>query len=403
METNRDRRRYRNNEITVLERFENYIKYEEYKKKQIEELDYEEEKIENSVKEPIYREEIIYNFIKEHILSYYCEENIINTKNIRNHREYFLDYIKEQVFLKLIIQRKNNNKNGLSDAASFRKIGSKYLQEKYLEHAEWDDDYYRKRYSELNKNRINKYVDQLKSFPEAIHFLNIYNYRDSVDKKFINEKFLNIIKDVTVSEIREYGLNDLMEFYKEFCYFINISKKKKYAFIRNSIFERLFKGVRLYSTFEKIKRKKNKKITRRKLIVLYAVLEMDDLVLSKRYIKKVLKKNAQLKEIYIIALLYKKIYKLIDELIDILLKNNNIDFNEYDNICYDEDINEELDGVEKSKERYWNITKEEEDIFGELKKLKKFFAENKMIQKLNNKRTDLLFYKDFERFKEIKL
>lgn len=408
-----DWNKYFNNKISLLERFKNYINNKEYDENEI-----KKKKGKNNVK-CIKPEKIIYKYIKKFILGYCEEQGIIEKQSIKDDKEYFLDYIKKQISIKLILNERNNESNSkttISNTANFKKICEQYLKQKYLEYVEWDEDCYRKRYWEFNSKGKNKLLNQVKAFPEITHFLTMYNYEisnhEGIGNNYINSNFYNIIKDVTGKKSRDYSLIDLQKFYDELEEFINISERSNNYIIKWSIFERIFKGLAIGYICERISKNENYKISDRKLITLQAVLEIKSIRLRDKYIKETLRKSSKLKNIYVIALLYDKIYELIEVFIDILLRSDSVNLERYIHIDYDLELNEDNDISEEDNENpeendneeiNYLFLKKEEDIFQALKKMKNFHEKNKKILEIKNKSIESIFCEDFESYGSIKL
>lgn len=381
-----DRRRYRNNEIDIFKRFENYISTKEYSYKKI----IHEDGCVSEINKKIDLELVIFNFINDHIFNYCIENEIISEK----YEEYFLEYIKEQIFLKLKLQNKEKLK---SKSSEFEKIGRKYLEKYYNKNYGWDPDYYRKKYWDfINRKKENDCFKQLMIFPEIIHFLTMHNYKYSDECKYINQSFYNIIKDATTKTEREYSLKDLLKFYDELEKIINSCRDNEFFYTKLSVFDRIFKGIRLGYLFITMNERKEN-LTNRKIIALSLALQIKDLKLSVKYIEEIIEKKPKLSKIIKEVSLYNEVYILIDKFIDIMLKSLENYAYKYDG--YKININKNIDSLQD----LFLITEKEENIFVKLMNLERFYREKKFDHKLNLKFGQLKFYKDIENYKFIKI
>ncbi|WP_455819573.1 hypothetical protein [Clostridium butyricum] len=248
--------------------------------------------------------ETCYDFISENIFKYFIEVKMINKKDINEAKEYIKKYIDKYIFLYMLFKNKINIKK--MDKCDINKIGKK----RFI--AIWDNLEINKKYFEFKKTKISKKTKFLEIFPESIYFIIAYSYKYGDKLEYLNEEYLNIIKNIDNKE-KEYGnsFKDLQMFYIDF---LEFSKKNINIKIKDEIFESIFKVKRIYQIIQN-----QGVLDTKQVIVLNQVLNITDVDLSEKLIKDVLENNYDLELMLRKAYIYEFIYKFINNLIDNIL------------------------------------------------------------------------------------
>lgn len=348
VEWRKNTQNYSEGKIDIIKLFESYHKIEIYNKK-------EENK-------RVYLEKEIYNFIEKNIFYYYEKRNVVISKNIRKDKKYFLKYIKDQVILKSA-----QNKIGIENSLHFkdnRKSNYKQILLENLEEYQRDSGYYTRKYREFIKNEKNKHFKLLTICPDIIYFLVMHNYPTNTEEKtFINKQFLNIIKDQMTLKHSEYLFDDLVRFYDKIDEIVELNEYDNLIDAGYSIFEQIFKGYRTKLIFSKIN-EKSRKLDKKAILTLSLVLQMKDIELSEKYIHRILNKNSNLERTFTQVLVYNLVYAIIDDIIDIIVKNHSINCGKYYEVS---------DVYRKMRELNNIVTDKDEEIFYDLKWSESFF------------------------------
>lgn len=358
-------------------------------------------------------EKFIYRFLYENIFIYSREFNICKPKEMIKKKEEFLDYIMEQIFIKYRLKYDSNVNSVLNKDC--KEIIDQYLKKLYEGQFEFNDHFFRTKYSNFKNSKKNIMINYLRIFPEIVHYLNMYKFKyenndidSEAEQVYINEKFHNIIHQITVKKEEEYSFKEFFEFYIGFNIFINLDKDNSYNPIKIIMFEKIFKNLRICIIIEHMLKSSQNKQLGKQLLLLISALDIQSLRVSLEMIEKIIDKNYSKKKYYIRILYYIEVFNIIDKLVDIMINREKINDEQYIRICnqYIKKLsdNESLGAeVNKPMESIQNdfFNEKREKLFQMLKKNIIFYKKNKMNFENKEKNLKKIYFQDFKKIAEI--
>ena len=169
---------------------------------------------------------------------------------------------------------------------------------------------------------------------------------------YLNEEYFNIINDITTKKIYRYSLKDLLEFKEDFFNFSCNEMTDEMEFFKEEIFEMVFKVKRILRIM-KLKHPQMLKI--QDVFILNQVLQINDIRLSEKYIKKILKSNMDKDMILKLACIYELTCNIIDMFIEKMMQKIDVISVRYKFDFYDE--------YWKCNKKEYSYNKDDEKVF----------------------------------------